>query len=187
MKISSNMATLYNNLRSSSLDTLKTQNAAAMSNNSSQKGQPSAVNNQPKRVYFKTEDRLFSGGNGTGLSFYIKYAEGSTDDNPVMVAEGVDENGIEFKQTIKINKINPQNATIIEMRALEAYLDVEKGGGLTSLPLPIGALGFHDRNNFVELFKKEINDMNLLRQDQVSQFYSQNMNRYLDFLSRGNS
>jgi len=29
-------------------------------------------------VYIKTDDMLFSGGNGTGLSFYIKYAEGST-------------------------------------------------------------------------------------------------------------
>ena len=34
---------------------------------------------------------LFSGGNGTGLSFYIKYAEESTEDNPVVIAKGVDE------------------------------------------------------------------------------------------------
>ena len=27
------------------------------------------------KVYLKTDDMLFSGGNGTGLSFYIKYAE----------------------------------------------------------------------------------------------------------------
>mgnify|MGYP000755264332 CR=1 FL=1 len=36
------------------------------------------------KVYLKTDDMLFSGGNGTGLSFYIKYAEESTDDNPVV-------------------------------------------------------------------------------------------------------
>ena len=35
------------------------------------------------KVYLKTDDMLFSGGNGTGLSFYIKYAEESTEDNPV--------------------------------------------------------------------------------------------------------
>ena len=34
------------------------------------------------KVYLKTDDMLFSGGNGTGLSFYIKYAEESTEDNP---------------------------------------------------------------------------------------------------------
>ena len=32
------------------------------------------------KVYLKTDDMLFSGGNGTGLSFYIKYAEESTED-----------------------------------------------------------------------------------------------------------
>ena len=40
------------------------------------------------KVYLKTDDMLFSGGNGTGLSFYIKYAEVSTDDNPVVIAKG---------------------------------------------------------------------------------------------------
>ena len=47
------------------------------------------------KVYLKTDDMLFSGGNGTGLSFYIKYAEESTDDNPVVIAKGIDENGKE--------------------------------------------------------------------------------------------
>ena len=42
------------------------------------------------KVYLKTDDMLFSGGNGTGLSFYIKYAEESTEDNPVVIAKGVD-------------------------------------------------------------------------------------------------
>ena len=41
------------------------------------------------KVYLKTDDMLFSGGNGTGLSFYIKYAEESTEDNPVVIAKGV--------------------------------------------------------------------------------------------------
>ena len=35
-------------------------------------------------VYMKTDDMLYSGGNGTGLSFYIKYAEGSTEDDPTV-------------------------------------------------------------------------------------------------------
>jgi len=52
------------------------------------------------KVYLKTDDMLFSGGNGTGLSFYIKYAEESTDDNPVVIAKGIDENGKEFEEMI---------------------------------------------------------------------------------------
>ena len=55
------------------------------------------------KVYLKTDDMLFSGGNGTGLSFYIKYAEESTDDNPVVIAKGIDENGKEFEEKININ------------------------------------------------------------------------------------
>ena len=54
------------------------------------------------KVYLKTDDMLFSGGNGTGLSFYIKYAEESTEDNPVVIAKGVDENGKEFEEKINI-------------------------------------------------------------------------------------
>lgn len=64
------------------------------------------------KVYLKTDDMLFSGGNGTGLSFYIKYAEESTEDNPVVIAKGVDENGKEFEEM--------RNASYVEMSALEA-------------------------------------------------------------------
>jgi len=73
-------------------------------------------------VYMKTDDMLYSGGNGTGLSFYIKYAEGSTEDDPTVIAKGVDENGNEFEKTIHINEINPKSATVVEMRALEAHM-----------------------------------------------------------------
>lgn len=51
------------------------------------------MNNVAKRehiVYMKTDDMLYSGGNGTGLSFYLKYAENSTEDDPIVVAKGVD-------------------------------------------------------------------------------------------------
>ena len=37
-------------------------------------------------VYMKTDDMLYSGGNGSGLSFYIKYAENSTEDDPTVIA-----------------------------------------------------------------------------------------------------
>ena len=65
------------------------------------------------KVYLKTDDMLFSGGNGTGLSFYIKYAEESTDDNPVVIAKGIDENGKEFEEKININDIDLRNASYV--------------------------------------------------------------------------
>ena len=83
------------------------------------------------KVYLKTDDMLFSGGNGTGLSFYIKYAEESTDDNPVVIAKGIDENGKEFEEKININDIDLRNASYVEMSALEAYYDVHTPSALT--------------------------------------------------------
>lgn len=84
------------------------------------------------KVYniFTDEDMLWTGGNGTGLSYYLKYAEDSTEDDPTIIAKGVDENGNEFEKTIHINEINPKSATVVEMRALEAHMGVKKLGDL---------------------------------------------------------
>lgn len=71
------------------------------------------------------------------------------------------------------------------MRALEAYLNVDKEGGLSSFP-PSGSLGLNDKSNFIAMFRKTINDMHLLREHQFAQFYSSNMQIYLDFLNSKN-
>ena len=135
------------------------------------------------KIYMKTEDMLYSGANGTGLSYYIKYAEGSTEDDPTVIAKGVDENGDEFEQTIHINKINPKCATVVEMRALEAHLGVDKNGGLSSLPPETGEMGLHDRADFMDMFQKQISDMRLLGQQKLAAYYQYSMRAYWDFMS----
>ena len=135
-------------------------------------------------VYMKTDDMLYSGGNGTGLSFYIKYAENSTEDDPTVIAKGIDENGNEFEQTIHINKINPRNASLVEMTALESYMDVDKNGGLTSLPPGTGMMGLHDRANFMDMFQKQISDMKLLNQKKAVAYYQYSMQAYWDFMNK---
>lgn len=100
-----------------------------------------------------------------------------------MIAKGVDENGNEFEKTIRIDDINPYNETIVEMRALEAYLNAEKGGGLSSFSLSAGNLGLNDQRDFIAMFRKDIHDMNLLRQHQLAQLYSSNIQKYLDLLN----
>ncbi len=144
------------------------------------------VNNVAKghTVYMKTDDMLYSGGNGSGLSFYIKYAENSTDDDPTVVAKGVDEKGNEFEQTIHINKINPKAATIVEMRALEAYTGVEKQFGFTSLPMGTGSMGLNDRRDFMGMFENAINDMKLLSQKKAASYYQYSMQTYWDFMNK---
>ena len=135
-------------------------------------------------VYMKTDDMLYSGGNGTGLSFYLKYAEDSTEEDPTIVAKGIDEHGNEFEQTIHVNDINPRNATIVEMRALEAYTGVEKRYGFTSLPLSSGNMGLNERRNFMDMFEKSISDMTLLKEQQTAAYYRYSMQAYWDFMSR---
>ena len=135
-------------------------------------------------VYMKTDDMLYSGGNGTGLSFYIKYAADSTEDDPTVIAKGVDENGNEFERTIHINKINPKCATLVEMRALEAHLGVDKNGGLSSLPPETGEMGLHDRADFMDMFQKQISDMRLLGQQKLAAYYQYSMQAYWNFMNR---
>ena len=106
------------------------------------------------KVYLKTDDMLFSGGNGTGLSFYIKYAEESTEDNPVVIAKGVDENGKEFEEKININDINLRNASYVEMSALEAYYNVDKGNSLSYFPQETGCMGLNDRCDLISSFER---------------------------------
>ena len=123
---------------------------------------------------------LWTGGNGTGLSYCLKYADDSTDENPVVLAKGVDENGKEFEQRIYINDVNPSSATVVEMRALEAHYKVEKQGGFTSLPLEAGNMGLNDRRDFIAMFKKSIEDLNKLGRFDLSLLWTKSMDTYLN-------
>ena len=136
------------------------------------------------KVYLKTDDMLFSGGNGTGLSFYIKYAEESTEDNPVVIAKGVDENGKEFEEKININDINLRNDSYVEMSALEAYYNVDKGNSLSYFPQETGCMGLNDRCDLISSFEKVIQDMNKLGRYDLQMFYMRNMNTYLNASSK---
>lgn len=154
------------------------------SNNKTSVANSSEFSTTSKKVYLKTDDMLFSGGNGTGLSFYIKYAEDSTEDNPVVIAKGVDENGKEFEQRININDINLTNATFVEMSALEAHCNVDRGNSLTSFPQETGQMGLNDRCNLISSFEKVIQDMKKLGKYDLQMFYMRNMNTYLNLTGR---
>ena len=138
------------------------------------------------KVYniFTDEDMIWTGGNGTGLSYYLKYAEDSTEDDPTIIAKGVDENGDAFEKTIHINEVNPKSATVVEMRALEAHMGVKKLGGFTSLPMEAGAMGLNDRTDFMDMFQKQIGDMKLLLQKKTAAYYQYSMQAYWDFMNK---
>ncbi len=134
-------------------------------------------------VYLKKEDMLYSGGNGTGLSYYLKYAEDSTEENPRILAKGIDENGEEFEQVIDVNHINPRSATIVEMRALEVYSGAPKMNGYSSLPLDATNVGRNERQDFMAAFEKEIQDMNTLGEYGLALEYRKMLDFYESYMA----
>lgn len=119
-------------------------------------------------VFLPNENTVYSGGQSNGLSYRIDYAENSTEENPIMIATGVDENGNRFQQELVINNIDPRNATIVEFRALEAYLN---GGKMASVGGPTSLLnmGNHGENQQTGLNTRQ--DF-LARMVDKYQFYS---------------
>ncbi len=59
------------------------------------------------------------------LEFRFYHAAESTEDEPVLVARGADGQGRVFEQKIHLNRINPYNATRMEMEALTTYYKSE--------------------------------------------------------------
>lgn len=53
-----------------------------------------------------------------GANFALYYTEESSKENPIVLAKVVDEAGIQTEFEIRINDINPSNASFLEMEAL---------------------------------------------------------------------
>lgn len=65
---------------------------------------------------------------------------------------------------------------------MEAYLGVDKNGGLSSLPPDTGNMGLYDRRNFMDMFHKQIRDMQILKERQLVSYYQYSMQMYEAFL-----
>lgn len=139
-------------------------------------------------VYMKTDDMLYSGGNGTGLSFTVKYAENSSKENPVVIAKGVDENRNEFEQTFNLNDIDMTNASTVEMKALEGHLEhhlkLDRQGSLSTLPMGTGTMGLNDKRDFVGMFEDSIKEQITLGQYDVAMRYKRNLKIFSDFFKK---
>ena len=132
----------------------------------------------------KTDQIIYSGGIDTALSFYIRYSEDSTTEDPTVVARGIDENGEDFEETIHIKNINPENATIAEMRALEAYTGQEKRYGFSTLPTECGTMGLRERRNFMDMFENSINELTTMKAIKAAAYYEHSVQVYRDFMNK---
>ena len=88
--------------------------------------------------------------------------------------------GKEFEEKININDIDLRNASYVEMSALEAYYDVDRGNSLSSFPQETGHMGLNERCDLISSFEKVIQDMNKLGKYDLQMFYMRNMNTYLN-------
>ncbi len=126
------------------------------------------------------DETLVSQANATGLSYHIKYAESSTQENPVVVAIGTDENGMPFEQTIHINDIDPHSATVIELKALEAHLNGGRGG-LSRLTSLTWDMGLNDKRNFIDALEAKASEQLQLGETLSAQYYADVMNKLIGF------
>ena len=103
---------------------------------------------------FVREGMVASKCTNMGVSFWLIYDDASTEENPCIVAEGIDENGDAFRQKIFVKDVDPENATYIEMTALETHLN---GGKSVSKGMTLnGDLGLNDRFNFVDDYRQYV-------------------------------
>lgn len=107
-------------------------------------------------------DALYTTGGGNGQELHLNYAESSTEENPVIKAWGVDSRGKEYEELIYVNQVDPRNATIAEMKALEAHLK-KQGDSVLTAQIPrvgfgnfigeaLGGFDVHEKINFIQLF-----------------------------------
>ena len=96
-----------------------------------------------------------------------------------MIAKGIDENGKEFEEKININDIDLRNASYVEMSALEAYYDVDRGNSISSFPQETGHMGLmKDVTLYPAL--KSYSGYEQIRKYDLQMFYMRNMNTYLN-------
>ncbi|EOS68859.1 hypothetical protein C818_02734 [Lachnospiraceae bacterium MD308] len=144
-------------------------------------------NNTPvRRIAHVYGGCLFSGGNGrSGQEIHMKYDESSTEEDPVIRAWGIDSKGNEYEQLIHVNEVDPQNATPVEMKALEEHLFATKDEVITStgkrslIASILGSLSGFDVNEKLN-FVQYMNEGAAITMDKSSAIRSQlDAERYL--------
>ncbi len=113
-------------------------------------------------------------GSNVAMDYAMWYAEGSTEENPVIFARTIDANGREMEQTFSLNDIDPHNATYLEMLALQVHYKPDE----EICHFSQGSyLGPTDRMDFVDGYKQ------LISKHLINHFYddASRCQKMLDF------
>ena len=140
---------------------------------------------------------IYSGGPlGSEMVFDLRYAEHSTDENPIISVRGQDENGKEFAQLIDVNKINPSNATPVEITALQAHLSDGPFYPTESTSFLMMGVPYYyehgdnlnDRNNYMHALKVNIKTYShsTYNSPELAIDLSKTLASFEDFMSKNN-
>jgi len=142
------------------------------------------------------KDALYSGGVAIGSGFMnarVDWSINSTESNPIMLVRGTDVDGMQFEVEVAINKINPRNASIIEMFALDGYsLATRKGAGATRAATASRAMTANGSSSFlssddVQRIKDRANAfstfdfLDTVKEMMETQRFHGNMNGYVQY------
>lgn len=136
------------------------------------------------KVYLPNKDTVGSGCDPrSGLSFIFKYAPESTEDNPIMIAYGFDENQEKFEKKVAIKDINPYNATLVEMKAFESHYKLDKVLFLSAFPPTKTPATLNSTHNFISLCENQSQESRLLGDLDWDDYYSKTVNTIKRILS----
>ena len=76
-------------------------------------------------------------GNGLWVNASVAKVEDFCPENPVFIVSGTDVCGTRFEVTVNVREVDPRNASLIEMYALNAYRSVN---GLRRIPMNIAGV-----------------------------------------------
>jgi len=142
------------------------------------------------------KDALFSGGMAIGSGFMnarVDWSSNSSESNPIMLVRGTDVDGTQFEVEVAINKINPRNASVIEMFALDGYsFAAGKGAGATRAAAISRAMTTAGNSSFlssedVQKIKDRANSfstfnfLDTVKEIMETQRFHGNMNSYVQY------
>lgn len=112
------------------------------------------VDKIPGKYALKDGEPLGMHWRDSGAEYRFFHAAESTEENPILVARGVDEHGKLFEEKIDLRQINPYNTNQLEIDALSYF----KPGEYKTIVTPFGSkdLGLQDRFDFITDYQRDI-------------------------------
>ncbi|MEY8412423.1 hypothetical protein AALB51_14435 [Lachnospiraceae bacterium 62-26] len=103
----------------------------------------------------ETGHKLIAVGGNASMDYRMWYAQESTEDNPVIIVDGITVKGERFERKLHLNDVSPYNATYLEMTALKSHYKLEEKETY-GLPVNASELGPDDRMDFIRAYKELI-------------------------------